>query len=154
MTCSGPFRGAAGTQQLARLHWKGAHRLEAWRSGSVSKSRMLRAKHRSLQNKRYPFRTGIDLQNTDTNPYAKFPQVFYSHNSHRCSIPTIPIDVLLLKAHFGAGAGAGCSGLDGPSVLRIHKKHCPPSIRKRCACGFPQGTTRATSPRFQQKEKF
>ena len=32
--CSGPYRGASGTQQLARLHRKGPHRLEAWRSGA------------------------------------------------------------------------------------------------------------------------
>ena len=35
MMCSGPFRGSTGTQQLARLHRKGPHRLEAWRSGSM-----------------------------------------------------------------------------------------------------------------------
>ena len=40
---------------------------------------------------------------------------------------------------WGAG-GLGASGLDGPSAFRQHKKPCPPSIRKRCACGFPQGT--------------
>ena len=37
--CSGPFRGASGTQQFARLHRKGPHRLEAWRSGSGGNSR-------------------------------------------------------------------------------------------------------------------
>ena len=40
----------------------------------------------------------------------------------------------------GWGWGLGASGLDGPSAFRQHKKPCPPSIRKRCACGFPQGT--------------
>ena len=92
--CSGPFRGATGTQQLARLHRKGPHRLEARRSGSSSTSHMLRAAYRILHN-------------TNTTPQAKFPQVLYSH---RCSIPA---DVLFPKViHLGAGGwgwGAGCS---------------------------------------------
>ena len=51
--CSGPCRGASGTQQLAQFHRKGVHRMGATRSGTVSKPRRLRA--------------------TDTNPYAKTP---------------------------------------------------------------------------------
>ena len=92
--CSGPFRGASGAQQVARLHRKGPHRLEAWRSGSLSKSRILRAVYRSSQH-------------TDANPQAKSPQVFYSH---RCSIPK---GVLFQSCTFGGlgglGLGAGCS---------------------------------------------
>ena len=34
----------------------------------------------------------------------------------------------------------GASGFDGPSAPRDQPEPCPPSIRKRCACGFPQGT--------------
>ena len=40
----------------------------------------------------------------------------------------------------GGGLGAGCSGLDGPSAPRRRQEPCSPSIRKRCARGFPQGT--------------
>ena len=46
--CSGPFRGASGTQQFARLHRKGPHRLGAWRSGTLSKSCRLRAIYHKL----------------------------------------------------------------------------------------------------------
>ena len=59
--------------------------------------------YRSLQNRCYSFRMGADLENTDTNSHAKFPQVSYSHNSHRCSIPQIPIDVLFLKVAHSKG---------------------------------------------------
>ncbi len=83
--CSGPFRGASGTQQFARLHRKGPHRLGAWRSGTLSKSCRLRAichklcgirafcvtqctKHRHQSIREIP--TGVP-----------FPQVL---DSHRC----------------------------------------------------------------------
>ena len=44
--CSGPFRGTSRTQQLARLHRKGPHRLEAWRSGPLQ--------HQPLRKERMP----------------------------------------------------------------------------------------------------
>ncbi len=124
--CSGPFRGASGTQQVARLHRKGSHKLEAWRSGSLRNSRILRAGYPSLQH-------------TDANPQAKFPQVFYSH---RCSIPT---GVLFQSCTFGAGAGGWV--LLGPMGL-----WCPRGcqklyvlVRKPLAALH----RRTTSPRFQ-----
>ena len=56
----------------------------------------------------------------------------------------------------GAG-GAGCSGFDGPSAPRHRPKPCSPSIRKRCACGFPQGTAeplRHASNKYILKNAF
>ena len=47
----------------------------------------------------------------------------------------------LLGAGGLGGWGLGACGLDGPSALGNRPQPCPPSIRKRCACGFPQGTT-------------
>ena len=41
---------------------------------------------------------------------------------------------------WGLGLGLGARGLDGPSASRSRPQPRSPSIRKRCARGFPQGT--------------
>ena len=41
----------------------------------------------------------------------------------------------------GWGWGLGAPWLDGPNAFVHRPEPRPPSIRKRCACGFPQGTT-------------
>ena len=123
--CSGPFRGASGTQQLARLHRKGPHRLEAWRSGSVNKSRTLRAIYQCLQNIDLFFQNGSRFtkqkhKSTREIPTGVlFPQVL---DSHKCLIPQsytfgtgswgFP---KVTHLGLGAGAGAGCSWAHGPS---------------------------------------
>ena len=86
--CSGPFRGASGTQQLARLHRKGPHRLGAWRSGPLSKPRRLCA----IYHKLYDIRNFCISQFTkhrhqsthEIHTGVLFKQVL---DSHRCSIP-------------------------------------------------------------------
>ena len=51
---------------------------------------------------------------------------------------------------WGLGAGGlGAPGPDGQAPLCTAPKPVPPGIRKRSACGFPQGDKRATSARFQ-----
>ena len=47
---------------------------------------------------------------------------------------------LRVKFLLGWGWGLGAPWLDGPSAFVHRPEPCPPSIRKRCACGFPQGT--------------
>ena len=53
------------------------------------------------------------------------------------------------------GWGLGASGFDGPTASRTRPEPCPPSIRKRCACGFPQGTAeplRHASKKYGRKK--
>jgi len=51
---------------------------------------------------------------------------------------TIPVYNYIL--HVLGGLGLGARGFDGPSAFRSRPQPRSPSIRKRCACGFPQGT--------------
>ena len=107
--CSGPFRGASGTQQLARLHRKGPHRLEAWRSGPFSKSRTLRRIYRSLLNTNY-FSNYKSISTTQTPIHYR--------DTHRFSIPTGAIfrtGIQFLKVTHSRGL-----------------RPLPPTPRKRC----------------------
>ena len=46
----------------------------------------------------------------------------------------------VLLGVMGLGDGAGCSWARWAGAPRNRSEPCSPSIRKRCACGFPQGT--------------
>ena len=82
MMCSGPFRGASGTQQLARLHRKGPHRLEAWRNGPVQQQN-----HFTTEETRW-FRQDPSLTTDDLRSAT-----------HRRLLPTCTECVLLKVAH-------------------------------------------------------
>ena len=45
-----------------------------------------------------------------------------------------------VQSYTFGGWGLGAPGFDGPSASHSRPEHSPPSIRKRCARGFPQGT--------------
>ena len=158
--CSGPFRGASETQQLARLHRKGPHRLEAWRSGSLSKSRIL---HTLI-------------------PASPILQLFYARkrNSHRCqNLSRAPCWCDPCASHgfpappsASAGKRAGCSGsqttasgicrsklhvwglggwvLLGPMGLVVPWR-VPKAVRpsKEACGGAAKSSKSTTSPRFQ-----
>ena len=101
-----------------------------------------------------PFRGAQGHSNLQTRTDRRGPHGLEAWRSgistFRSSIPVLQQHAALLqyccwnKVPFGGAGGAGglgASGLDGPSAFRHYKKPCPPSIRKRCACGFPQGAT-------------
>ena len=149
--CSGPFRGASGTQQIADLHRrKRPHILEAWRSGSFSSAPLRRPRSE------LPVRKALMLQSCTFGEgwgleHSCFKVAHWLHiwgwgaGGAGCS-----------KLHIGytfgglgglGGLGAGCSGPHGPVVLPRVPQAARPSKE---VCGdCRQRHQRTTSPRFQ-----
>ena len=116
MLCSGPFSGAQDTPVRRRAQREGA----TW-IGSVAKWRLETVTSNSCIAVLQEHAALLQCPNQNKVPFG-----------------------LGLGAGAGAGGwgagGLGAPGYDGPSASRSRPEPCSPSIRKRCACGFPQGT--------------
>ena len=140
--CSGPFSGAQDTQirraQREGATWFGS--VAKWRLETISPYSYITVQPRELEPAKVPFAEPlrkVPLGGLDGWMDGWIADMPYQRKEGRgpCSLEGRSI------GGWGWGWGLGASGLDGPSAFSARPEPCSPSIRKRCACGFPQGAT-------------